>query len=289
MAEFNPASWYRAVSPTDELLQGDQLFGVTLRLVVPNPTRSGRFAIGEARANVVVATQSCDLAARKVAQVEVVPVHSLARWLSRQPHLFSDLESIRRGHAPGLYLLPGWSESEIPEARVARVVAFDEKLSLPWDQVEAALVRPRLGLRSPYIEHFAQALARFYMRIGLPEDLPEIRWQQLEHESGGRVRTVTPTAEQLAAAGLSSATTALPARVQKVQLVGQPDVLYRALLERDGNYSGVGESEPEAVTSLLRNLAVRRAELQKEPLAEGSKPHWLLVVFPQAQAAHPSR
>lgn len=280
MAEFDAASWYRDVSPGEELLQGDQLFGVTMRLVVPHPTRPGRLAIGEVGSDVIVATQSCDLAARKVSQVEVVPVHPLAHWLSRQPHLFGDIESIRRGHAPSLYLLPGWPESSVPEARVARVVAFDEKLSLPWDQVRVALRGPRVGLRSPYIEHFAQALARFYMRIGLPEDLPEIKWEQLEHESGGRVHTVTPTNQEFLGAKLPSPATAVSARVQRLRLVGQSDVLYRALLDRDGTYSGIGKSESEAVASLLRSLAARVRELRQHPPAGESKPHWLLTVFP---------
>ena len=36
----------------------------------------------------------------------------------------------------------------------------------------ASSQKPRLRLLSPYREHLAQALARFYMRVGLPVDIP---------------------------------------------------------------------------------------------------------------------
>ena len=48
--------------------------------------------------------------------------------------------------------------------------------------VEAGLVRelaarqgPRLRLNPPYREHLAQAFARFFMRVGLPVDIPPFR------------------------------------------------------------------------------------------------------------------
>ena len=36
----------------------------------------------------------------------------------------------------------------------------------------ASSQKPSLRLLSPYREHLAQALARFYMRVGLPVDIP---------------------------------------------------------------------------------------------------------------------
>jgi len=48
--------------------------------------------------------------------------------------------------------------------------------------VDASLVRelashqdPRLRLNPPYREHLAQAFARFFMRVGLPVDIPPFR------------------------------------------------------------------------------------------------------------------
>ena len=39
----------------------------------------------------------------------------------------------------------------------------------------AAAQSPRLRLLPPYREHLAQAFARFFMRVGLPVDVPAFR------------------------------------------------------------------------------------------------------------------
>jgi len=44
-------------------------------------------------------------------------------------------------------------------------------LPLPFIQELAVRQSPRLRLRSPYREHLSQAFARFFMRVGLPQDI----------------------------------------------------------------------------------------------------------------------
>jgi len=39
-----------------------------------------------------------------------------------------------------------------------------------FDHAEALENRPRL--LSPYVEHFSQSFARFFMRVGLPSQIP---------------------------------------------------------------------------------------------------------------------
>lgn len=282
MSAFDPAIWYRIASSADPIQQGDQLFDVTLRSIVRSRTRPGQWAIGVSRGNVIVATQSCDLDNRKVEQVEVVPVHSITRWLYYHPRLHGDLETIRRGNAPGLYLLPGWSDAGIIDARETRIIAFDEKLSLDWEQVDEALAQPRIHLRSPYIEHLAQALARFYMRIGLPENLPPIKWESLDYDTGGRGRTLSLGAAQCSVAGLPAPQERVSVRVQKYQLAGQFSVVYRAQIEGHGEYTGVGGSETDALNSLLQYVVARRnSTLEQLPISADKQP-WLLVAFPVA-------
>ncbi len=48
-------------------------------------------------------------------------------------------------------------------------------LSLPAVRAFAELHSPRVRLRSPYREHLAQAFARFFMRVGLPVDIPDFK------------------------------------------------------------------------------------------------------------------
>jgi hypothetical protein len=58
--------------------------------------------------------------------------------------------------------------------REIRVVDFRTVFSLSLHFVKnfAALQSPRLRLLPPYREHLAQAFARFFMRVGLPVDIP---------------------------------------------------------------------------------------------------------------------
>ena len=57
------------------------------------------------------------------------------------------------------------------------VVDFREIFSLPIDYLKDHAVRlgPRWRLKSPFLEHFSQAFARFFMRVGLPSSIPEFR------------------------------------------------------------------------------------------------------------------
>jgi hypothetical protein len=61
--------------------------------------------------------------------------------------------------------------------RGVRVVDFRQLFSLPLAFVRkrAALAGPRLRLLPPYREHLAQAFARYFMRVGLPIDIPPFR------------------------------------------------------------------------------------------------------------------
>ena len=76
---------------------------------------------------------------------------------------------------PGLHLLPP-HESGVIRSEL-RVVAFSQVHSLPleFERAHAEQSGPRLRLLPPYREHVAQGFARFFMRVGLPIDIPPIR------------------------------------------------------------------------------------------------------------------
>lgn len=58
-----------------------------------------------------------------------------------------------------------------------RIVDFREVFSLPISLIRhiASQQVPRVRLMPPYREHLAQAFARFFMRIGLPVDIPSFK------------------------------------------------------------------------------------------------------------------
>ncbi len=61
--------------------------------------------------------------------------------------------------------------------RLALVVDFGEIYSLPVAYLanHAGQQGDRWRLQSPYLEHFSQAFARFFMRVGLPVQIPEYK------------------------------------------------------------------------------------------------------------------
>jgi hypothetical protein len=79
---------------------------------------------------------------------------------------------VLKGRVEGLHLLA--SPVNPADNRGALVVDFREIYSLPFDYLMglAAQRGPRWRLRSPYLEHFSQAFARFFMRVGLPSTIP---------------------------------------------------------------------------------------------------------------------
>jgi hypothetical protein len=85
------------------------------------------------------------------------------------------LEDARRGNLPGYHLL---AECHLPGmTRELRIVDFRRVYSLPLTFVRQVAARggERLRLLPPYREHLSQAFARYFMRVGLPQDIPPFR------------------------------------------------------------------------------------------------------------------
>jgi hypothetical protein len=276
---FSPANWYRVVTPLDAPEQGDLLFDVIWRFAVPSQEQPGGFDVAEITADAIVATQSCDLADRKVHSVEIIPFYSLQEWLYYQPRFFNQLESIRRGYVPGLYLLPGWPDAPIEKAKSTNIVAFDEKRFITFEELDVAIQGERLGLNSPYKEHFAQAVARFYMRVGLPEDMPPIKWKTpIEATSERNILPQTVLNE----VGLGPASRPLTVDIQKVELEGGADTLFKAVLTQDKGLVGIGGTPELACGSLGELMAAKRRELFSQESTTRKATHWLVNNFPQA-------
>jgi hypothetical protein len=170
--------WYE-LQAGDDLVQGDILESCPV-FSPPGELAGGPFEEATFRweiRDVVIMTQSCDLAKgrEKVSEVLLCPLWRRSELT--QGHLASakGLEEVRRGNLPGFSLLapcqlPSWE-------RELRVVDFRRVYSLPTSFVRSQAIAggPRLRLLPPYREHLAQAFARFFMRVGLPVDIPSIR------------------------------------------------------------------------------------------------------------------
>jgi len=128
--------------------------------------------------DLIVMSQSCDLVSgrEKVTEVLFCAVWSQSD-LPPNSHLASakGLEDARRGNLPGFHLIANCTEPDF--IRDVRIVDFRRCYSLPLAFVrrQAEVTSPRLSLLPPYREHLSQAFARYFMRVGLPVDIPPFR------------------------------------------------------------------------------------------------------------------
>lgn len=163
---------------TDKLAQGDFLLGCSVPVVAADFDKAAASrAPVKVRVDVldvIVMTQSCDLENSKAPLVACCPIHTLAQFEAAMPKLKQPKawEVVRQGRQEGLHLLGSITQAD--DKWGAYVVDFRSIYSLPVEYmtVHARSLGSRWRLRSPYLEHFSQAFARFFMRVGLPSSIP---------------------------------------------------------------------------------------------------------------------
>lgn len=158
--------WY-GLAEGDVLEQGDLLLTCPFDRV-DSPGEAGR-----KNYNVVILSHSCDLVHAKLDRIQVCPFWDLEA-LAKEVEYFQSKrgrEEIRRGNLPGYHLLDRCALMELQTGFL--VVDFRSQFAVNASTLKALAAgqKPRLRLLPPYREHLAQALARFYMRVGLPVDI----------------------------------------------------------------------------------------------------------------------
>jgi len=132
-------------------------------------------ALGEQ--TLIIVTQSCDLENSKVDLVAMCPAYTLEEFETTNPKFKNkdQWENVRKGRVPGLHLLG--SPCNPDDNRSTLVVDFGQNLQPTPGYLErkADAVGERLRLDSPFLEHFSQAFARYFMRVGLPSQIPAFK------------------------------------------------------------------------------------------------------------------
>jgi hypothetical protein len=122
----------------------------------------------------LIMTQSCDLENEKARLVALCPVYTVSEFEKVNPNYKErgQWEQVRKGRVEGLHLLAPKIDPFDPANCI--VVDFREIYSLPVEHLRqlAASAENRRRLCSPFLEHFSQAFARFFMRVGLPSAIP---------------------------------------------------------------------------------------------------------------------
>jgi len=168
--------WYEIVDGDEPLLQGDFISSCPV-IIPPSVIQPGKVTAEVFEYDVVIMSQSCDLVQRKLDLVLVCPLWPLSEFEKRNDFFKSSRgkEALRQGNVPGYHLL-NRSELEGFETEYL-VVDFRNVYSVPFDfLIELARRKgKRLRLLPPYREHLSQAFARFFMRVGLPVDIPPFK------------------------------------------------------------------------------------------------------------------
>jgi hypothetical protein len=170
-------SYFASVS-TPSLAQGDLLPNCPVPEFPANfETVSGVLQFPYRVGRLIIMTQSCDLENGKIWLVALCPAFSISELANvdgkfRKP---GELNNIRKGRYEALHLL-ACPEDNLDNQN-ALVVDFRQIYSLPFAFLtqHASQLGSRWRLNSPFLEHFSQAFARFFMRVGLPSSIPEYK------------------------------------------------------------------------------------------------------------------
>lgn len=167
-------SWWLTVSGP-ELAQGDYLPNCMVPYFEPKyGAGSGTEEVPVKNFNCIVVTQSCDLANQKAELVALCPTYCIEEYELANPKLRQKgaWEQVRRGKVEGLHMMASMANET--NNKNCLIADFRQIYSLPHQYLQhrAQSLENRSRLRSPYLEHFSQAFARFFMRVGLPSSIP---------------------------------------------------------------------------------------------------------------------
>jgi len=167
--------WYEIVEGDAALSQGDFIDSCPI-VIPPTVIRAGEEQSFEVKEyDVAVMSQSCDLLQNKISLVLLCPVWPFSEFTAKDSYLRSGngKEALRQGNLPGYHLL---SRCEIEGFETEYLVADFRtvySVSLQLLKEHAEKLGKRRRLLPPYREHLSQAFARFFMRVGLPIDIPQ--------------------------------------------------------------------------------------------------------------------
>ena len=169
-------SYWEKIIKTN-LRQGDFPINCPVPVFSELPKENLSLEVEIGKADLIVVTQSCDLEHGKSELVALCPIYSLTEFETANPKAAQKgfWKQVRRAKIEGFHLLSSFENPK--NNRECSVVDFREIYSLPFEFLtkHAASSKIRWRLKSPYLEHFSQAFARFFMRVGLSANIPPFK------------------------------------------------------------------------------------------------------------------
>jgi len=172
--------WYEDVNGEAELEQGEIITDCSV--ILPNNEHyqniinniENNLPLDIIQFNGIILSQSCDIVNNKINSIIVCPVISLMDLMNKEPYFRSKdaRESLRQGREPSYHLLNKFCIETGQDDFYA--VSFRHIYSIPKEFIKAVISnKKRIRLLPPYREHLSQSFARYFMRVGLPTDIPQ--------------------------------------------------------------------------------------------------------------------
>ncbi|HEY5125636.1 MAG TPA: hypothetical protein VIK14_18060 [Ignavibacteria bacterium] len=169
--------WYTLLNNSEELLQGDLIPECPI-VIPPASVKEDDNPVVEIKLiDSIILSQSCDLEHNNVDIVLVCPFYPLKTFLSGLPPeqnstkkaISKTIENLKKGFLPGYHLLDKF-DGYIDDYQV---VDFRNVYGIQYDTLKTICkeIKERLRLLPPYREHLSQSFARYFMRVGLPQDI----------------------------------------------------------------------------------------------------------------------
>lgn len=169
--------WYDEIKNSYNLEQGDLIPNCPI-IIPPSKINEGDEAEIEIKLiDSIILSQSCDLANDNIQIVLVCPFFGLKMFIANLPEdqkgtksVKKHIDNLRKGYLPGYHMLNKSSENNIEDYVV---VDFRNVYGIQIDSLKdiAGKLNSRMRLLPPYREHLSQAFARYFMRVGLPQDI----------------------------------------------------------------------------------------------------------------------
>ncbi|MDD3744470.1 MAG: hypothetical protein PHX54_12665 [Lentimicrobiaceae bacterium] len=169
--------WYKTLTDETEIQQGDFIPKCPIAIPPANLKPDDEIEIDIQFMDVIILSQSCDLTNKDVEMVLVCPYYNATDYLNSLPAEQTKsqkarrkiLDNLKKGHFAAYHLLnkhEGLFEDYL-------IVDFKNVYGIHRTTLEEIIknMDKRIRLLPPYREHLSQAFARYFMRVGLPQDI----------------------------------------------------------------------------------------------------------------------
>ena len=169
--------WYTEVNNSNKIEQGDFIPDCPIVIPPSKIVEGDEIEIEIKLINSIILSQSCDLENDKIQIVLVCPYFTLKTFIDNLPEgqkgkkaIKKHIDNLRKGYLPGYHLL---NKSEGNGINDYMVVDFRNVYGIQIESIKeiAWKCKSRLRLSPPYKEHLSQSFARYFMRVGLPQDI----------------------------------------------------------------------------------------------------------------------